>query len=422
MTNDTDGEHKLGPLYQHAKDLLQSLKVVEYTGPVTDFTCYTTENVKVELQMYSLHYTQNPQDEKQELPQAEILHLPHLRFANQWEESFTSLKNTQVKFSRLCEKGEINPLILLYGPPGTGKTTLCQGLAQKISIRLNSMYTHTRLVQIKTATLFSKYYSESARQVDEIFTKISRMCQDNPEAFICVFFDEVESIASSREFSTRSGESQDSLRATNALLTGLDRTKINPNIIFLCTSNMYEALDSAFLDRCGLKLSIKPPSIKCQYEILRSRIQKLIRRGVIQTTQAADFIPNYDDAILASAAGHIKDPSCKLLEIVHLIRSGNLHAKCERIVSGRSLTQLPEQAILRFLRSDKCDLNLALSFLRRFILIEQHQYRKDKETEQNIETNDGRKRKFRLFSDKISETRGIQIIKTVDVPKSLTTA
>ena len=62
----------------------------------------------------------------------------------------------------------MNPLILLYGPPGTGKTSLCQGLAQKISIRLNSTYKKTELIQIKTAALMSKYYSESAKQVGRI--------------------------------------------------------------------------------------------------------------------------------------------------------------------------------------------------------------------------------------------------------------
>jgi SpoVK/Ycf46/Vps4 family AAA+-type ATPase len=66
----------------------------------------------------------------------------------------------------------MNPLILLYGPPGTGKTSLCQGLAQKISIRLNSTYTKTELIQIKTAALMSKYYSESAKQV-RIFLSLS---------------------------------------------------------------------------------------------------------------------------------------------------------------------------------------------------------------------------------------------------------
>lgn len=118
----------------------------------------------------------------------------------------------------------MNPLILLHGPPGTGKTSLCQGLAQKIAIRLRSQYDNTTLIQINTSTLLSKYYSESAKQVDEIFTMIAHMCQEEPHTFTCVLIDEVESIASSREYSTDGGESHDSLRATNALLTGESKT------------------------------------------------------------------------------------------------------------------------------------------------------------------------------------------------------
>lgn len=97
---------------------------------------------------------------------------------------------------------KLNPSILLYGPPGTGKTSLCQGLAQKISIRLGAKYKSTELVQIKTAVLLSKYFSESAKHVDEIFTKISHMCSEDPETFVCVLIDEVESIAISREVGT----------------------------------------------------------------------------------------------------------------------------------------------------------------------------------------------------------------------------
>ncbi|KAF8851455.1 AAA ATPase, partial [Acephala macrosclerotiorum] len=170
---------------------------------------------------------------------------------------------------------DVNPLILLHGPPGTGKTSLCQGLAQKIAIRLRSQYDNTIMIQINTSTLLSKYYSESAKQVDEIFTKIARMCQEESHTFTCVLIDEVESIASSREYSTNGGESHDSLRATNALLTGLDKTKNYPNLIFLCTSNMIDALDNAFLDRCGLKREVTAPPLASQYEILRIRLQKL---------------------------------------------------------------------------------------------------------------------------------------------------
>lgn len=128
------------------------------------------------------------------------------------------------------------------GLPGTGKSSLCQGLAQKISIRLSSTYSRTGLIQIRTAALLSKFYGESAKQVDKIFATIATMCEEDEQQFVCVMIDEVESIASSRE-SSMHGEAQDSLRATNALLTGLDKARKYRNIMFLCTSNMYSCLD-----------------------------------------------------------------------------------------------------------------------------------------------------------------------------------
>lgn len=167
----------------------------------------------------------------------------------------------------------------------------------------------------------------------------------------------------------KGSESQDSLRATNALLTGLDKTRSYPNLIFLCTSNMLESLDSAFVDRCGLKRSIDPPSLASQYEILRSRTQKLIVRGVIQSLEV---LPSYEDAY-CEAGVSAEHAGSKLLALVKLIRSGNVHAQSGTEISARSLTQLPEQAILRYLREEECDLDSALNFFERFVLSEQSQ-------------------------------------------------
>jgi AAA+ superfamily predicted ATPase len=157
------------------------------------------------------------------------------------------------------------------------------------------------MIQIKTATLLSKYYSESAKQVDELFTKIKTICESDTKRIIFVLIDEVESIVStptaialssqsltymnqkagSRHKGIADGESQDSLRATNALITGFDRVKRCPNIVFLCTSNMVEYLDRAFVDRCSVQVEFTQPSKECQYKILRTCILSLIARKII---------------------------------------------------------------------------------------------------------------------------------------------
>jgi SpoVK/Ycf46/Vps4 family AAA+-type ATPase len=296
-----------------------------------------------------------------------------------------------VRFSQRSggKSGEINPLILLHGLPGTGKTSLCQGLAQKISIRLNSVYKETKLIEIKTATLLSRYYSESAKQVDEIFTAIERMCRENNERFICVLIDEVESIANSRDLSAKHGEAQDSVRVTNALLTGLDRTKACPNLIFLCTSNMFDCLDAAFLDRCGLRLAINPPSAASRYAIVRGRVQKLINRRIISSELT---LPSHRDAVIDMDNKEL--PGSKLLYIVELINSVNSQMTPEGGISGRRLAQLPEQALLLHLRGEDCGLELALSFIEKFVLDEQSRNKRLKTDSQMRDTNVGEEEAF----------------------------
>lgn len=80
-----------------------------------------------------------------------------------------------------------------------------------------------------------------------MFDKVLNMAQDGKE-LICVLIDEIESIAASRQHSTRSGECSDTLRATNQLLTALDRVKSKPNIVVFCTSNLLEAIVSKSLN------------------------------------------------------------------------------------------------------------------------------------------------------------------------------
>lgn len=74
-----------------------------------------------------------------------------------------------------------------------------------------------------------------------MFDKVLRIAHDDKE-LVCVLIDEIESIAASRQASTKNGECTDTVRATNQLLTALDRIRRKPNIIVFCTSNLAESI------------------------------------------------------------------------------------------------------------------------------------------------------------------------------------
>jgi pachytene checkpoint protein 2 len=70
--------------------------------------------------------------------------------------------------------------------------------------------------------MLSKYFGESGKLIGATFERIFEAAQDE-STLVCVVMDEVETIAGSRERAMSGSECADGMRATNQLLTALDR-------------------------------------------------------------------------------------------------------------------------------------------------------------------------------------------------------
>uniref|UniRef100_A0A672MS23 Pachytene checkpoint protein 2 homolog n=1 Tax=Sinocyclocheilus grahami TaxID=75366 RepID=A0A672MS23_SINGR len=147
-----------------------------------------------------------------------------------------------------------NRVVLLHGPPGTGKTSLCKGLAQKLSIRLSGRYAHSQFVEINSHSLFSKWFSG---------------VRLDPSA-LKRFLRSVESL-------TAGTEPSDAIRVVNSVLTQLDQIKRHPNVVILTTSNVTEKIDLAFVDRADIKQYIGHPSASAIFNIYLSCLEELMK-------------------------------------------------------------------------------------------------------------------------------------------------
>eukprot|EP01132_Coremiostelium_polycephalum_P008021 gene8021-9866_t len=180
-----------------------------------------------------------------------------------------------LEFETLWEK-----VILFNGPPGSGKTSLAKALAQKISIRHNTRFTTTQLIEINSHSLFSKWFSESGKLVMKVFEKIRELLEDQ-DCFVVILIDEVESLAAARKAAMNGSEPSDSIRVVNAFLTQLDQLKTFKNSLIITTSNLIGAVDIAFIDRADLKQFIGLPSVEARFLIIKSCIFELLDKEIL---------------------------------------------------------------------------------------------------------------------------------------------
>jgi len=117
--------------------------------------------------------------------------------------------------------------VLLYGPPGTGKTLLARALAHEAG---------ARFLHVRASDVVSKWYGEAEKRMQSAFDRA------RAEAPTVMFFDEIDALARSRDFSHEATH-----RIVSTFLENMDGLREVEGVIVLAATNRPEAVDEALL-------------------------------------------------------------------------------------------------------------------------------------------------------------------------------
>mgnify|MGYP001563880247 CR=1 FL=1 len=183
----------------------------------------------------------------------------------------------------------LHGLIVLVGPPGNGKTSLARGLAARTAETIQNG-DPVRYLEVAPHSLTSAALGRSQQAVRKMFEET--IAEHAAFGRLIVLLDEVETIAADRSKLSLQANPIDVHRASDAVLSGLDYlARRHPALLFLATSNFRDAVDSAFLSRADLIVTLGPPSADACRLILENTLGALgaIWPSVAELTMAPDF-------------------------------------------------------------------------------------------------------------------------------------
>lgn len=182
-----------------------------------------------------------------------------------------------IKYRDLSKKYGVRPSggVLLYGPPGTGKTYLARAVANEAG---------ATFININPSNLYNQWFGQFEKNITKVFDAARLL---SPSV---VFFDEIETIASSRGAREQDAVSKRGVSQLLIEMEGVEKSD-EEEIFVLAATNRPWDLDDAILrpGRFDIRIYTPLPDLKARKKMFESNLANfhLIPRSEIEQLAAA---------------------------------------------------------------------------------------------------------------------------------------